>query len=371
VRLRVAPLTGYRDPAGANNASSATLEAKPVVIPDADLALTLEEPVRHGNTYSVGGHLTGVPTGYTGTVQLALTGDVDTFAAGGCTAVPLTTTLTCDVPADGSFVFTITTHDAAKDRPVTIAVAPLTGYTDLRADNNSPAVTLGAAPVPPSTDVDVALTALAPATVRPQSGDRYDVTGTVSVTGPAKASMQDVTYTVTGAEFVTAAGTSATATRPATDSAPTFTLTHQGATTASITASVPGFHDTESLNDTSSVALRPYDVSLTGLKPAIATADQSGDQKFTATVHRDGFTGKLDYAPLGFPTDLSLTWTEAGDQVTFTLHSVKKDLPATGFTVRAGLPSGFTDYASDDNAASSTYTYATTPPPAADAGVVA
>ncbi len=138
VRLRVAPLTGYRDPAGANNASSATLEAKPVVIPDADLALTLDEPVRHGNTYSVGGHLTGVPTGYTGTVQLALTGDVDTFAADGCTAVPLTTTLTCDVPADGSFVFTITTHDAAKDRPVTIAVAPLTGYTDLRRRQQQP-----------------------------------------------------------------------------------------------------------------------------------------------------------------------------------------------------------------------------------------
>lgn len=201
--------------------------------------------------------------------------------------------------------------------------------------------------------------------MRPQSGDRYAVTGTVSVTGPAKASVQDVTYTVTGAAFVTASGTSTTITRPATDSTPTFTLTHQGATTATITASVPlPFHDTLLLNDAASADLRPYDVSLTGLTPSTATADQSGDQKFTATVHRDGFTGKLDYAPVGFPTDLSLTWTEAGDQVTFTLHSAKKDLPATGFTVRAGLPSGFADYASGNDGASSTYTYAATPVPA-------
>ena len=153
----------------------------------------------------------------------------------------------------------------------------------------------------------MALTALAPATVRPQSGDRYDVTGTVSVTGPAAASVQDVTYTVTGAEFVTASGTSATVTRPATDSAPAFTLTHQGAAKVTVTASAPGFHDTLSLNDTASADLSPYDVSLTGLTPSTATADQSGDQKFTATVHRDGFTGNLDYALVGAPADLSLT----------------------------------------------------------------
>jgi RNA polymerase sigma factor (sigma-70 family) len=358
VRLRVAALTGYRDPTGANNASTATLEAKPVVTPDADLALTLDAPDRQGTTYSVGAHLTGVPAGYTGTVQLALTGEVDSLAAAGCTPVPLTTTLTCDVPADGALGLTITTHDAAKDRPVTIAVAPLSGYTDVRAGNNSATVTLGAEP---STDVDVALTALAPATVRPQSGDRYDMTGTVSVSGPAAAAVQDVTYTVSGAEFVTGSGTSPTVTRPASQTAPVFTLTHAGAAKVTVTASAPGFHDTLSLNDTASADLSPYDVSLTGLAPSTGTADQSGDQVFTATVHRDGFTGSLGYALVGAPADLSLTSTEAGDQVTLSVHSAKKDLPATGFTIRVALPAGFTDYASGNDNASSTYTYAATP----------
>jgi hypothetical protein len=209
----------------------------------------------------------------------------------------------------------------------------------------------------------VALTALSPATVRPQTGDRYDVTGTVSVTGPAATSVHDVTYTVSGAEFVTGSGPSATLTRPATDSAPTFTLTHQGAAKVTVTASAPGFHDTLSLNDTASADLSPYDVSLTGLTPSTATADQSGDQSFTATVHRDGFTGNLVYALVGAPADLSLTSTEAGDQVTFTVHSAKKDLPANGFTVRAALPDGFTDYATGNDSASSTYTYAVTPVP--------
>jgi hypothetical protein len=215
----------------------------------------------------------------------------------------------------------------------------------------------------------VALTALTPATVRPTAGERYAVTGTVSVSGPAKASVQDVTYTVSGAEFVTGSGTSTTVTRPVAQTAPTFTLTHPGAAKVTITASVPGFHDTLSLNDSTSADLSPYDVALTGLTPLAVTADQSGDQRFTATVQRDGFAGKLDYAPVGFPSDLSMTTTEAGDQVTFTVHSATKDQPATDFAVRVGLPAGFTDYVPGNDTASSTYVYGTTPPPSADVRV--
>ena len=88
----------------------------------------------------------------------------------------------------------------------------------------------------------MALTGLSPATVRPQSDDRYDLTGTVSVTGPAAAAVQDVTYTVTGARVRHRHRPGDQVTRPASDTTPTFTLVHRGAGQATITASVaPSF----------------------------------------------------------------------------------------------------------------------------------
>ena len=60
--LRVGALTGYRDPAGANNASTATLKPKPVdPTPDADLAFTLDTPSRNAGLHQVTGHVTGLP----------------------------------------------------------------------------------------------------------------------------------------------------------------------------------------------------------------------------------------------------------------------------------------------------------------------
>jgi hypothetical protein len=212
--------------------------------------------------------------------------------------------------------------------------------------------------------VDVALTGLSPATVRPQSDDRYDLTGTVSVTGPAAAAVQDVTYTVRGAEFVTGTGPATTVTRPASDTTPTFTLVHRGGGQATVTASVaPSFNDTLSLNDSASADLRPYDVSLSGLTPSSATADQSGDQTFTATLDDDGFPGTLGFVVVGGQDPALTHWTISGSTVTFTVHSGSKDQSATGFAIRAALPGGFTDYTPGNDSASSTYTYAATPPP--------
>ena len=355
-------LSGFRDPASTNNASTATLNAKPVdATPDTDLAFTLDTPSRTAGLHRVTGHVTGVPAGYTGTLTYTLSGNATFADNGSCT--PVAKTLVCDVTTSGDQDFLLKADDNGHDTPVTITVAAPTGYTDTHDGNNVANTVLAATPTPPSTDVDVALTGLSPATARPQSDDRYDLTGTVSVTGPAAAAVQDVTYTVSGAEFVTGTGPATTVSRPATDTTPTFTLVHQGAGQATITASVaPSFNDTLSLNDSASADLSPYDVALSGLTPSSATADQSGDQTFTATLDDDGFPGTLGFSVVGGQDPALTHWTISGSTVTFTVHSGSKDQPATAFTVRADLPTGFTDYTPGNDSASSTYTYATTPP---------
>jgi RNA polymerase sigma factor (sigma-70 family) len=361
IRLRVGSLAGYRDPAGTNNASAATLNAKPGT-PDADLALTLDTPSRVAGLHRVTGHVSGLPTGYTGTLTYTLSGNATFADDGSCT--PVAKTLVCDVTAGGDQAFLLKADDNGHDTPVTITVAAPTGFTDTHDSNNVANTVLAATSTPPSTDVDVALTGLSPATVRPQSDDRYDLTGTVSVTGPAAAAVQDVTYTVSGAEFVTGTGPATAVTRPASDTTPTFTLVHRGAGQATITASVaPTFNDTLSLNDSASADLRPYDVSLSGLTPTSATADQSGDQTFTATLDDDGFPGSVGFSVVGGQDPALTHWTISGSTVTFTVHSGSKDQPATGFAIRTALPGGFTDYTPGNDSASSTYTYAATPPP--------
>ncbi len=363
VGLRVGALPGFRDPASTNNVSTATLSAKPVdPTPDADLAFTLDTPSRTAGLHQVTGHVTGLPTGYTGTLTYTLSGNATFADSRNCT--PVAKTLVCDAPAAGDQDFALKADDNGHDTPVTITVAPLTGFTDANDANNVAPAVLAAAPTPPSTDVDVALTGLSPATARPQAGDRYQVTATVSVSGTAAPSVQEVTYTVTGAQFDTGTGTATTVSRPATDTTPSFTLVHQGAGPVTITASAPsGFNDTLTLNDAASVDLRPYDVALSGLTPSSATADQSGDQLFTATLDDDGFPGTIGFAPVGGQDPTLTHWTISGSTVTFTVHSGSKDQPATGFSVRADLPTGFTDYTAGNNSASSTYTYATTPVP--------
>jgi hypothetical protein len=107
-------------------------------------------------------------------------------------------------------------------------------------------------------------------------------------------------------------------------------------------------------------------VALSGLTPSSATADQNGDQTFTATLDTDGFPGTIGFSPVGAQDPTLTHWTISGGTATFTVHSGAKDRPATPFTVRADLPTGFTDYTPGNDSASSTYTYATTPLPNAD-----
>ena len=65
--------------------------------------------------------------------------------------------------------------------------------------------------------------------------------------------MHDVTYTVSGAQFAEG-GTSVTRHDDAT---PSFVLTSKGATTATITASAPGFTETNAADNVRTVGSRP------------------------------------------------------------------------------------------------------------------
>ncbi len=111
--------------------------------------------------------------------------------------------------------------------------------------------------------------------------------------------------------------------------------------------------------------LRPYDIELGPLTPLSDSANHDGDQRFTATLKRDGFSGDIGFSLPGAPGDLTLTRPSAsGTQVTFTVHSAAKDLGTAPFQIRADLPAAYTDYDMADNSAGGTYTYATTPAPA-------
>ena len=128
VRIRVAPVTGYRDPATGNNTASTTLAAQPVVVPPtADLGLTLDGPVPADSDggYTVTGHVTGLPAGYAGTVTYTLSGAPATFTSTGCT--PLGQTLLCPAPAAGTVVLDVDAADTSVDNPVTVTVAKIDG----------------------------------------------------------------------------------------------------------------------------------------------------------------------------------------------------------------------------------------------------
>ena len=190
------------------------------------------------------------------------------------------------------------------------------------------------------------------------------MSGALSVTGPAASRVQDVTYTVTGAQFVVGGSTTGSVTRPASETSPAFVLTRQGSGTATITASAPGFTETDGADNAAAVELRAYDVRLTELTAAPGTADASGNQTFTAHLDRDGYTGSLTYALVG-ASDLSTSAPSvAGDTLTFTVHSTKTDQGSAPVQVRADLPTGYTDAAPSNNTTgTATYTYYVTPPP--------
>ena len=260
---------------------------------------------------------------------------------------------------------TFVVHSTSADaHAVSIAAHLPAGYTDAAAGND----TAGPATWAPNKNVDVALNGLPTTAVRPGTNDSDSVPATVSVTGPAAARVQDITYTVTGAQFVDGNATSDTVTLPATTKAPTFTLTRKGGGTATITASAPGFAETDADDNTGGVELRPYDIELGPLTPLSDSANHDGEQRFTATLKRDGFSGDIGFSLPGTPGDLTLTSSSvSGTQVTFVVHSARKDLGTAPFQIRADLPTGYTDYDIADNTAGGTYTYARTP--TADAGV--
>jgi hypothetical protein len=295
-------------------------------------------------------------------VTYTLSGPSATFTSAGCT--PIGPTLLCPAPAAGTVVFDVAATDNTVDNAVTVTVSPLPDQADSNLTDNSSTTTLQAVVVvpPPLTDVDVALTGLSPATVRPDADDTYAVSGDLSVTGPAASLVQDVIYTVSGAQFVEDGTPTSTLTRPVSDTAPGFVLTHQGAGTATITAAAGGFVETDPNDNAGSVALAPYDVALGPLTASSASADQSGDQRFTARLDRDGFAGSIAFTIPQAPGDLTLAGSSvSGDVVTFTVHSALKDRSPVPFEVRADLPTAYTDYDTADNSRGATYTYASTP----------
>ncbi|MEO5711297.1 MAG: sigma-70 family RNA polymerase sigma factor [Nocardioidaceae bacterium] len=254
----------------------------------------------------------------------------------------------------GSTVTFVVRSASGDAHDVTMTAALPSGYTDrVPADN-----TAGPTTWTPSDQVDLTLGGT-PATVRPGPGETYAVSGTLAVTGPAAARVHDVTYTVTGAVFVEGGAATTTVTRHD-DVTPSFVLTSPGTATATISAVAPGFTETGAGDNARTVLLDPYDVALGPLTATTGSADRSGDQTFTATVDKDGFTGPLAYSLTG-PADLSLTLSVAGSTATFTVHSALEDRAPAGFTVRADLPKGYTDHATGDNSAVATYTYASTP----------
>ena len=57
------------------------------------------------------------------------------------------------------------------------------------------------------------------------------------------------------------------------------------------------------------------------------SANNDGDQRFTTTLKRDGFSGDIGFSLPGTPGDLTLTSSSvSGTQVTFVVHSARKDL---------------------------------------------
>ncbi|MFL6135563.1 MAG: sigma-70 family RNA polymerase sigma factor [Nocardioidaceae bacterium] len=197
-------------------------------------------------------------------------------------------------------------------------------------------------------DVDIALS-IPDSALRPQaSGDVYRVPATLGVIGVAQNRVEDVTYTASGGRFIASDGTlSPSVTRSRSDDLRFDVVPDNPERPVfSITASLPlPLVDGNSGNDTAPAALSPYDVSLTALTPATSTADENGNQLFTATVNDDGFPGEVAYSLLDDPTNPTspgtpLTPTSVdGNSVTFTLSGdVDRKVG-----IRAALPTGYTD----------------------------
>ncbi len=281
----------------------------------------------------------------------------------------ITYSLGSDDPADeitsvtrvgDSVTFTIRSGSSSS-HPVSVTADLPAGYTDADASDNTRTATWTALP----RDVDVSMrSTLTPETARPAADDRYELSAAVSVNGPAGSRVQEITYTVTGAQFVDGAGTTSTVTRPASESSPTFVVTHRGGSTVQITADARGFTETAPVDNSARATLRPYDVGLTDLRATTPTADADGNQTFVATLDRDGFTGPLDFRvtdkPAGATTSVP---TESGDgRVTFTVTS--RD--GGDVNLRVDLPSDYTDADPRDNAPPQAASFVPKPAPQAD-----
>ena len=284
----------------------------------------------------------------------------------------ITYSLGSDDPADeitsvtrvgDTVTFTIRSGSSSS-HPVSVTADLPTGYTDADASDNTRTATW-TAPPPLSRDVDVSMrSTLTPETARPGADDRYELTAAVSVNGPARSRVQEITYTVTGAQFVEGAGTTSTVTRQASESFPTFVVTHRGGSTVQITADARGFTETAPVDNMARATLRPYDVGLTDLRATTPTADADGNQTFVARLDRDGFTGPLDFRVTDKPTGATTSVpAESGDgRVTFTVTS--RD--GGDVNLRVDLPAGYTDADPGDNAPQQAASFAPKPAPQAD-----
>jgi RNA polymerase sigma factor (sigma-70 family) len=258
-------------------------------------------------------------------------------------------TVTFSVRSDGT-----TAHD------ITLRAVLPEEFTDADLFNNAATVPW----TPPSTDdvsvdvpVDVQMLDLSPGVARPDRDEQYTLNGMVSVEGLGAGDLNHIVYTVSGAEFTHSGDcTASTCTMSATGS-PTFRLQRlsgTGTADVTITAHVPeGFQDTDSANDTASAELKPYDVSLTGLRAETSPADKHGDQTFSAWLGSDGIDSddvKLSFELADGPADARLTDTWAADgKVTFTVHSETDT--SHPVAVRVVLPHGFEDAYPEDNTA--------------------
>jgi hypothetical protein len=229
-------------------------------------------------------------------------------------------------------------------------------FTDADPSNNAVTVPW----TPPSTGdtpVDVGMLSLSPAAARPDHDDEYTLNGWVSVEGERAGDLNRIEYTVSGAEFTHSGDcTASTCTMSATGS-PTFHL-HRlpgtGSSQVTITAHVPqGFRDTHSANDSASAELKPYDVSLTGLVAESPSADEHGDQVFSARLGSDDIDSndiKLSFELTDGPADARLTHTWVSDgQVAFTVHSETDT--SHPVAVRVALPHGLEDADTTNNTA--------------------
>jgi hypothetical protein len=253
-----------------------------------------------------------------------------------------------DVTRDGDELsFTVT---GLQSGTVSLTANLPTGWTDADSTDNiqSASYTLSR-----KVDVGWGDLELDPSDARPGKDDTYSLTGSVNVTGPAKARVQEISYTISGGSF---ADGDTTTTRPATDSAQTFQVRptdaakpgHVSITVAPADAAEEVFEDTDPANDTATAELRRYDVSIGPL--STGKVDGTNTQTFSATLDDDGFGVDHPDEQLGFTAtgpdgaEVSKVTNDHGT-LRFTVTGSKA---GTG-RLSVALPNGWTDADAGNN----------------------